>query len=374
MIRSMSEPVTTRTIAGACGLGQSTVSMALRNDPRIPEQTRARVHETANRLGYRPDAGISRLMAGVRRKRIPRQLQTVAYVIIWESTQLHYFYQTYRAFREGAQQRALEFGYSLEDFLIHAEGISPKRLSVILRTRAIPGMIIAPVSLPYHSQDFQGLDINIPCTEHAVSAIGYSLASPKLNRVTHDHALGAEMAVNELRRRGYRRIGLVCSHAVHVRVQGRWLAGFQVAQFELPAGDQVRPLVMDDINNVPSFDQWLEKERPEVLIGIEMNEIRKHLNRRQMKIPEDIGLVSLDAIKTGGSYAGIHQRQEAVGAAAFDLLLAQLNRNERGVPAMRKTVLLEGEWVEGNSIVENSAQKAADKEKRSGVKGVKARG
>jgi LacI family transcriptional regulator len=344
------QPVTTRTIAQACGYGQATVSMALRNDPRIKESTRQVILETAQKLGYQPDAQIARLMAGVKRRRIERQPQPLAYLIFWRSAQEHYAYATYRIYREGAQARAAEFGYVLEDFVVNNEGITTKRLGNILRTRAIPGMLIAPAQLPYHSPDFHGRDEDLDCADYAISAIGYSLASPVVNRATHDHTLGMELAFDQLLKRNISRIGLVCSHAMHVQVEGRWMAGYLLAQQHIPAGNRIPPLVLDDFKNAQAFDQWFDKHRPEALITAEVQELSLHLQRRGLSVPKDVSVIHLDASDSDPTYAGITQRRKEVGAAAFDLLLGQLHRHERGVPIQRKTVMLEGAWVEGNSI------------------------
>jgi LacI family transcriptional regulator len=46
--------VNSSTVAQAAGVSQSTVSRALRGDPRVREDTRRLIEETAERLGYRP--------------------------------------------------------------------------------------------------------------------------------------------------------------------------------------------------------------------------------------------------------------------------------------------------------------------------------
>ena len=55
-----------KEIAAELGVSPSTVSRALRNDPSISEAMRARVAESAERRGYRPDRGISSAMRRVR--------------------------------------------------------------------------------------------------------------------------------------------------------------------------------------------------------------------------------------------------------------------------------------------------------------------
>jgi LacI family transcriptional regulator len=47
--------ITSRDIAKAVGVSQSTVSRALRSDPRVAEETRQRVVEAAQRLAYTPN-------------------------------------------------------------------------------------------------------------------------------------------------------------------------------------------------------------------------------------------------------------------------------------------------------------------------------
>ena len=41
---------------------------------------------------------------------------------------------------------------------------------------------------------------------------------------------------------------------------------------------------------------------------------------------------------------------EASGAAAVRLVIDKLNRNDRGVPALRQTILMPGHWHEGRTL------------------------
>ena len=43
---------------------------------------------------------------------------------------------------------------------------------------------------------------------------------------------------------------------------------------------------------------------------------------------------------------GMDMREDLIAASAVDLVLAQMHRNERGVPAHPTSLLLEGEWRE----------------------------
>ena len=48
-------------VARAAGVHQTTVSLALRNDPRLPAATRERIQAHAKKLGYRPDPMLAAL-------------------------------------------------------------------------------------------------------------------------------------------------------------------------------------------------------------------------------------------------------------------------------------------------------------------------
>lgn len=51
-------------LAEACGMDISTVSRALRNDPRVKEKTRDKIKKLASEMGYRPNLAARNLVAG----------------------------------------------------------------------------------------------------------------------------------------------------------------------------------------------------------------------------------------------------------------------------------------------------------------------
>ena len=53
--------VTHKDIAARFGCDKSTVSLALRGHPRIPDATRRQICKLAERMGYRPDPALSML-------------------------------------------------------------------------------------------------------------------------------------------------------------------------------------------------------------------------------------------------------------------------------------------------------------------------
>ena len=69
MSRSTGKTATMQQVADRAGVAVSTVSYALKNHPKIPEATRERIQALARRMGYRPDAYVSTLMARLHNKR-----------------------------------------------------------------------------------------------------------------------------------------------------------------------------------------------------------------------------------------------------------------------------------------------------------------
>ena len=61
-----------RQIAEAAGVCLMTVSLSLRDSPKISVATRERVCRLAGQLGYRPDPELSRLMKHLRSSRTLR--------------------------------------------------------------------------------------------------------------------------------------------------------------------------------------------------------------------------------------------------------------------------------------------------------------
>ena len=72
---------TLATIGKKVGKTKATVSMALRNDPRISSKTRAQIKKVAKSLGYMPDPLLSALVARKRTMLTSRKLANLAVII-----------------------------------------------------------------------------------------------------------------------------------------------------------------------------------------------------------------------------------------------------------------------------------------------------
>lgn len=334
-----------RELADFSGYSLGTVSMALRGDPRVAQDTRELILKVAKERGYEPDPLLAGRMGRTRRREARRREPVkLAHLVAWNRYESYYAFAAFREFRDGASARARDFGYELEDFLLNDSEMGAARLAAILRTRACPGVLIAPVQRPTAERLAAGLgwpDLDFA----ACSTIGYTLDSSRVSRVVHDHAGAAEMACARLAALGRERVGLVLTEVMHRRVRGRWLAGWVCAQSEVLAAP--RPLVLGALDGAREVAEWLAREKPDAVVTCDWGAASAACRMSGLRPGRDIDLVDLQWSAGGEARAGIDQCNSDVGAAAVEIILGQIGRHERGVPSIPKTVLIQGRWTDG---------------------------
>lgn len=127
----MSNAVSLQTIADAAGVTRTTVSLALRHNPRISAQTGEKIRSLARSLGYRPNADISRIMRGIRAQQGRAILPRLA---------LAHDDACDRAWIDALRGTCERQGYSLED--LGGKPLRGARLSQILCARGISALLI----------------------------------------------------------------------------------------------------------------------------------------------------------------------------------------------------------------------------------------
>jgi LacI family transcriptional regulator len=328
-------------IADAAGVSRMAVSLALRNSPKISAATAARIRQFADQLGYRPNPMVSALMTQLRQARDVKKPSVIAYVTADSSEGGWRRSGSAVAFYEGAQKRAEQLGYTLEEWWLRAPGMTERRFCEILVARGIHGMIVAP--LP---EGVSGLNFEWPA--FAAASISYSLTKPELNRVSNDHFSAINVATHELTALGYRRIGLAIPEESDPLVQQHWTAAMLSYQQHLRLSDRV-PTLFKASPTSRSFANWFQEHQPQAVLSVG-GDFLPVLGELGLQVPQDVALVNLSLTPDNREMAGVNLYSDLVGAAAVDLVDAQLRRNERGVPKHAKTVLISGEWAPGPSV------------------------
>jgi LacI family transcriptional regulator len=330
-----------RDIAQRVGCHFSTVSLALRNHPRLPRATCEKVQETARQMGYVPDPMLASLAHYRNALRPVSYHATLAWITNYPTRSGWSEVPIFRDYFEGARERAAEFGYKVEEFWLRAAGMTPGRATQILRERGISGVIVAPQPEP-------GMTVELGWENFSAVTIGFSLVQPRLHLVCPHQFSAIKLAMRELAARAYRRPGLVLLRASDDRVDQNWQAGFLVAQDLFPDERRVPPLLLPRWDEA-AFAQWLKRHRPDVILT-KFTEIPTALRRLRIAVPKQVGVAFLTHAKPGEALAGLYENPAEVGAAAVEYLTGMIHRNERGVPKLPRRLLIDGSWIDGRTV------------------------
>ena len=309
-----------------------TVSRALRGERHVGEAMKEKVRRVAEEIGYRPDPEIAKLMNHMRRSKAREAPRTLAFV--WAEREASEVAASSWSQRlvTGAREHAARLGFELEEFHLQGRGMTGRRLSGILEARGIPGFILSPLVSRSRGH------VTMAWEKFASVVIGLGYARPALHRVHHHHYLGMMTALRMLRKQGFRRIGFYCGSTINERMFRAWSASF-LAHHPLAKPDDL--LALRKSPSRSDFLAWLRHTKPEVVIdgGHVVMEWLKEVP--QAKQPR---LATLAWRADFPDVPGIDQQADVLGAAAVDLLVAQYQQNERGIPVTPKIVMTEGEW------------------------------
>jgi len=335
--------VNQQAVADTVGLHYSTVSLALRNHPRIPAATRERVQAAARQLGYTANPLVSLLMARVRRGNVDYR-GTLAYVQTVPAS-LHRPNQVTRNFLAGATRRAGELGYQLDRFHLSADPREVSSLARVLQARNISGVVVHHTPSPACPGHVFPFDLKA----FAAVAIGVPLVSPALHYVANDQYMRPVLAARQLLALGYRRPGLVISEPFDVYMAHRCTAGFWAVQQYGPSIARIPIFRVGSDRDQPKLKAWLTRHRPDVVLGTH-TPILEMLQACGKRVPRDLGWAHLDWLPNDTPCAGVYGNSEQTGAAAVEMVVSQLHRGEAGPPERPASYFVAGQWRDGPTV------------------------
>lgn len=345
MDSSKEEPslVTQRDVARALGISDSTVSRALKNNPKISPEIRRKIQEAAIAMGYQ----MNPMAAALSHYRDTRAKSTVnaalAWINSWPEPERLRKYKEFDAYWNGAEQCARKYGYRLEEFIVN-EKMPLKRLRQILLARNVQGVLIPPRWAQSPPISWEDLHFE------SFSAVRFG-QSNKLNLISvgSDQAAAGALAFKKMTERGYKRIGLV----VYPRSETTFGAGFLWEQaLHIPEPLRVPPFCQSLYENVEEaealFAKWVKKYKPDAIFTdyVMMADLLKKMG---YQLPQDIGLASTSVYDCNIT-AGIDQNPEEIGRVAVLASISLINDNARGIPPIVRNVLVEGKWVDGPTL------------------------
>jgi DNA-binding LacI/PurR family transcriptional regulator len=332
---------TLRDIAARAGVTTMTVSRALRGSAQVSEAKREEIRRIAKEIGYQPDPQVSRLMSMLRTARQKRP-DTVIGVVNLRHERGHHMRDAHLSvIYRGAEKRANELGFKLDEYWLADPEISLRRQEGILHARGIEGLLLLPFP--------EGLKtIDLDFSKFALSAIGRSQAAIACHRAAPNHFNTVSIALDHLRSMGFRKIGLTLFDGFNERTDGRYKAAFLSWFFDCDPENQVPPLFCPRWDG-EAVKSWMERYKPEAVIT-HGSYIRGRMESIGYRAPRDYSFVNLNIIPDGDTSSGVDQNYGLIGAAAIDLLSGQLNHYERGLLQYPKTVVVNGFWRDGDSV------------------------
>lgn len=338
-------------VAERAGVHTTTVSLALRNHPSLPLATRQRLQALAVEMGYQRDPALSALVAYRRQSRPLKNNPLLAYVTNWSSRWGWKDHPAHHAFFTGAQEKAASLGYQVEHFWLGEEGMSHRRMSRILYSRGITGIVLA--SHQYEND----APIDFEWSKFSAVKIDFSPRAQHLHMVTNDQRTIVALAMQRMMAAGYKRVGFVMPRWWDNYVERAWSAGFLAEQQLVAPADQVPILYFSSPENsngdfrVPRepLSTWLRAHKPEVILSYGPF-VKPTLAELGLSIPKDIAFVDTFLETEDGSTAGVRQNCHRVGELSIEVLAGQLNQHIVGIPTIPTATLVEGAWCDGASL------------------------
>ena len=331
-------------IADAAAVSKSAVSLALRNDPRIPEGTRRRIQQVAEKMGYQRNPVVDTLMSQLRAGRQPGFQANLALINCAPFEDLN-SNETFKRLREGVLKRSQKLGYGVEEFWLQKPDLRPQRLKQILDTRGIRGIVLVGIlGLDEIDDEKFALFYN----GFACAVIGTAQLNKQINCSTNDQYLTARRATRKVLEMGYRRPMLVVPEADDAVLENKFSAGFYSIVKSLPKRDQLEAISLEP-GSAKQASKAVKARQADVIIT-NQSAFYQDLLDSGLNIPEDVGFVHLDWHAGLKEMAGMRQNNKVVGQVGVDLVVGQLQRNEFGAQEFPQVVEIESIWVDGSSL------------------------
>lgn len=335
----MAKIPTIRDVAREASVSACTASYALRGSPKVSAATTEKVRAASDKLGYRLATPVSQWMRALRTRSGQHLREKIYYLIHEELWQRNRYAKSYF---EGGRKRAERHGYELEPMVFDHREMSDRRLSAIIWSRGVRGLVIGPLREGRRK-------LSLTWDRFAVASFNLYEGTANMDRAANDYFGSVVMTMRQVYARGYRRVGLVVYQLLDEAYELSLTAAYQ-RHGELLEGLTIVPplLVNSDTFNAVYFKTWFEEHQPDCVIAVHC--VLPFIDAMGLRVPEDVGYASMNRVAAARDCAGLQHDFELMGATAVDLVISQLNRNSTGLQDFPTTVLLRPQWIDGPSL------------------------
>lgn len=331
-----------RSIAADCECSRNTVSLALKNDPRVTVERGKKIREFAKAMGYRADAKVSQVMGNIARRET-LQVSKIGVLVPadfkrpdpWKD---HSFLKTSY---DGISQQMEERGYQFDCFWLGAPQMTPSRMENILLTRGIEGLIVlsyakSPAVVEFDFSNF------------SAAVIGRALTQPRLDAVGGDLNTDLNTAILKIKEQGYDRIGMALDDGFSARSMHRWETAYQYYQTYIPKSQRV-PACIYSRSDTSLIAKWIQQFKPQCIIGLSSTTYQDLIGLG-FSFPQDAGFVTLIQDDRYPRIAGIDLPHRLLATKAVDIVVEKLRLHKYGLPENPELILFAGRWVDGESL------------------------
>ena len=326
-------------VAEKSGFSTATVSRVLRNYPGVREKTRKKVLEAVSELDYEVNA-VARSL---------RQKKTYSIGIIVGNV----LSQFYSVIAKSVEDTANKFGYNT--ILCNGDENPEKELNYlkVLKSNRVDGIILTPTG-----KNSEYIN-NLISSGNKVVLLDRVIEGVDCDAVLVDNANGAYKAVKYLIDQGYKRIGIINGYLDRTtgaeRLKGylQALAEANIAKdkslikignFKKESGKKLTKELLKQVN------------KPEAIfvtnIDMSMGALSA-IKEMGVSIPDEIGLICFDdsewAPLINPPITVIRQPVYQLGSTASELLIRNIENNEKDLIHKSKIIILQTELIIRNS-------------------------
>jgi DNA-binding LacI/PurR family transcriptional regulator len=306
---------TMKEVAKRAGVSVATVSRVLNNHSRVDPALRERVSAAMEALHYHPNRVAQRLRAGA---------GGVIGLIISDITN-PFFVSVVRGVEDMAYENELSVLLCNSD----ENPIKQQMYVKVMQAEDVAGLIITPNVATDSSID------TLIESKMALVFMDRKVEGVEIDSITVDSAGGTRDAVQHLINLGHRRIGLVSGATTISTGRERYEAFIKTIQAnQLPlAPELIRPGVFSQESGYRLTQELINLPEPPTAIFAANNALAlgmlQALHERQIRIPEQIAIVSFDDMPWAGALwpplTVVAQPTYQLGHEAARLLLRRIN-------------------------------------------------
>ena len=314
--------VTLQHIGDKLGLSRTTISLALRNNPRISTATKKKIVATAKRLKYEPDQ-VARALATGRSNLIG---------VVVPNTADHVYAKVFRGIEDAAQSAGCQVLLSNGSY--NADQTAD-RLSDMMRLK-IAGVIAAP---PFQSE-------TLPCTppwseikraRFPLVLLNRELNPPVFHQVTIDNKGGIRLAMETLSSLDHKRVAYITGSVDVITIRQRYEAFLELRSkygFDIDA----QLVEHSELNAQGGYEScerlWDRLKRKPTAIMVFSDApalgVMRFLHKQGVHVPEEISVIGFDGTDSSEfsqiSLSTIVTPLYEMGKQAFRLLEQEMEK------------------------------------------------